>query len=71
MRLIRRCCVVPRAQERIDVRAADPAAPTLLHGPWLQAGASSAGQQRFEFCMCNPPFFSSVSQHAVGTGSGP
>ena len=43
-------------QERIDVQAADPAAPTLLRGAWLDGSASSLGQ-RFEFCMCNPPFY--------------
>jgi tRNA1(Val) A37 N6-methylase TrmN6 len=49
------------AQERIDVRAADRAAAALVRGPWLDGGASSTGQQSFDFCMCNPPFFSSVS----------
>ena len=65
-------------QTRIAVRTADPAAATVLRGPWLDepsAGAAASAadddagttpllQQRYTFCMCNPPFFTSMDEAA-------
>lgn len=53
-------------QGRIDVRAAGTQTDAVLRGSWLKWPADGeAAEQQYDFCMCNPPFFTSVRRQTT------